>query len=164
MRTSWKDGDRMREVVLEAQGAGKWRVRVDSAEFELSVEALPNGDLRLTNAADRAVALAEVTRAGSRCFVHLSGRDYVLERETSGRARGRANEGNLEAPMPGVVTRVLVGAGDEVKAGQPLVAIEAMKMEHVIRSPREGRVKSVAARAGEMVNPGIALVELDAPE
>ena len=63
--------------------------------------------------------------------------------------------------MPGVVTRVLVQAGDRVAKGQPLLALEAMKMEHVIRAPRDGRVAKVAAAAGEMVNGGVALIELD---
>ncbi len=64
--------------------------------------------------------------------------------------------------MPGLVTRVMVTTGNPVKKGQPLVALEAMKMEHVIRSPRAGRVRSVTAKAGEMVNGGVPLVELEA--
>jgi 3-methylcrotonyl-CoA carboxylase alpha subunit len=87
--------------------------------------------------------------------------DFVLERETSARPRARAHGGGLEAPMPGVVTRVLVSAGDAVRQGQPLVAIEAMKMEHVLRAPRDGRVRAVAVRKGEMVNGGAAVVELE---
>jgi len=63
--------------------------------------------------------------------------------------------------MPGVVTRVLVKAGDAVEKGQPLIAIEAMKMEHVIRAPRAGRVAKVAAAQGEMVKGGVALVEME---
>jgi 3-methylcrotonyl-CoA carboxylase alpha subunit len=63
--------------------------------------------------------------------------------------------------MPGVVTRVLVAAGDAVTKGQPLLALEAMKMEHLIRAPRDGRIRSVAASVGEMVNGGVPLVEMD---
>ena len=66
--------------------------------------------------------------------------------------------------MPGVVTRVMVKPGDEVKKGQPLVALEAMKMEHLIRSPRDGRVASIAAALGAMVAGGATLVELDEAE
>ncbi len=161
MKSLWKDGDRTREVEIEAQGSGCWRVKVDGVALELCVETLPNGDLRLAEPERGRVTMAEVTAAGARRFVHLAGADYVIERESGGRPRGRAGSGSLEAPMPGVVTRVMVAAGDDVKQGQPLVAIEAMKMEHVIRAPRDGRVKSVAARTGEMVNPGLALVELE---
>ena len=64
--------------------------------------------------------------------------------------------------MPGVVTRVMVQAGDTVEKGQPLLAIEAMKMEHVIRAPRAGRIVRIAAAAGEMVKGGVALVEMEA--
>lgn len=159
MRTAWRDGDRVRAVELEAEGSGHWRVRVDGAELALEVEALPNGDLRLSNGHD--VTIAEVTAAGGRRFVHLAGMDFVLEREGSGRKRAGAASGGLEAPMPGVVTRVMVSPGDDVRLGQPLVALEAMKMEHVIRAPRDGRVKSIAARVGEMVTGGLALVELE---
>jgi biotin carboxyl carrier protein len=66
--------------------------------------------------------------------------------------------------MPGVVTRVMVKAGDTVETGQALVAIEAMKMEHLIRAPRRGRVREVRAKAGEMVAGGTALIELDPEE
>jgi biotin carboxyl carrier protein len=57
-----------------------------------------------------------------------------------------------------------VTAGDDVRKGQPLLAVEAMKMEHLIRAPRDGRVKRVAASAGELVDGGVLLVELDGAE
>ena len=70
---------------------------------------------------------------------------------------------DLSAPMPGSVTQVLVRAGDAVTPGQPLVIIEAMKMEHVIRAPRVGRVHAVHIRPGDQVEGGATLVDL-APE
>jgi 3-methylcrotonyl-CoA carboxylase alpha subunit len=63
-----------------------------------------------------------------------------------------------------VVTRVHVAVGEAVRRGQPLIAIEAMKMEHVLRAPRDGRVRTLAARLGEMVKGGVALVELEESE
>ena len=165
MRSHWRDGDRSRTVELSALGGGRWRVRVDDAEFELAAERLPDGRLRLAD--ERGAVLAEVTAAGERRFVRLGDLDFVLERERGARAPGKAGSGaraatdhGLEAPMPGVVTRVMVAAGDEVKKGQPLVALEAMKMEHLIRAPRDGRVSVVAAKLGDMAQGGMALVEL----
>jgi biotin carboxyl carrier protein len=107
------------------------------------------------------VCVAEITAHGERRFIHLAGQDWVLERERAGRRRAGVAGGSLEAPMPGVVARVMVAAGDVVTSGQPLVAIEAMKMEHLLRAPRDGTVRTVNARAGEMVSPGVALVELE---
>jgi biotin carboxyl carrier protein len=57
----------------------------------------------------------------------------------------------VTAPMPGRVAKVLVRAGDEVKAGQPLVVFEAMKMENELRSPKDGKVTEVLAREGDAV-------------
>ena len=159
MRIAFRDGDRVREVEVEPLGPGRFRVTIDGAASEISMES--QGDGRIALHTPRGTVLTDVTAAGSTRFVRVNGMDFVLERETSGRPRARAHGGGLEAPMPGVVTRVHVAAGDDVKQGQPLVAIEAMKMEHVLRSPRDGRVRAVAARLGEMVSGGAALVELE---
>ena len=162
MKRAYRDGDRIREVVLEPLGGGRWRAVVDGAPLELAAEPVGPGRFRLIDGAG--VTVAEVTAAGARRFVRLGSLDFVLDVEAGGRARARGPAGGgLEAPMPGVVTRVLVAAGDEVRRGQPLVAIEAMKMEHLVRAPRDGRVRKVAARAGETVNGGTALVELEEP-
>jgi 3-methylcrotonyl-CoA carboxylase alpha subunit len=96
--------------------------------------------------------------------VHLfwRGRVYVLEEETERRrATHRHAGGGLEAPMPGKVIAVKVAAGDTVVKGDELLVVEAMKMENAVRAPRDGRVKSVSARVGDMVSPGVVLVELE---
>ncbi len=160
MKSLWRDGDRQREVELKALGEGRYAVRVDEAEFEVRAELMADGRMQLRHEAGDTVA--EVTPAGTRRFVRLGTLEFVLERESGGRTRtGGAHGGGLEAPMPGVVTRVLVAAGEAVTKGQPLVALEAMKMEHLIRAPRDGRVRAVAAKAGELVQGGAALVELE---
>lgn len=159
MRSFWLDRDRVRTVDLMPLGGGRFRVTVDETTFEIGVEALA-GRLRLVR--DGEATTAEITSVESRRFVRVGSMDFVLERTTPARARGsRAPESRLESPMPGVVSRVLVGPGDEVRKGQPLVAVEAMKMEHLIRAPRDGRVAELRVRAGEMVGGGVPLVELD---
>jgi biotin carboxyl carrier protein len=159
-RTQWKDGDRVREVELSALGPDRWRVSVDGVPFEVSVRASGPGWLVLGS--DGTHVRAEVTAVGERRFVRLDRADFVLKREASGRRRtSGATQGSLEAPMPGVVTKVLVAAGDRVAKGQPLVAVEAMKMEHLIRAPRDGTVRAIQARQGEMVDGGVTLVEME---
>lgn len=70
----------------------------------------------------------------------------------------------LKAPMPGLITRVLVSMGDAVAVGQPLVVMEAMKMENELRSPGAGTVKSIKVRPGEAVELGAELVTFNATE
>jgi 3-methylcrotonyl-CoA carboxylase alpha subunit len=60
--------------------------------------------------------------------------------------------------MPGRVLQVLVGEGDHVTAGQSLLVMEAMKMEHTLRAPVEGVVVSVGAAVGEQVEAEAALI------
>jgi propionyl-CoA carboxylase alpha chain len=66
-------------------------------------------------------------------------------------------EGSLVAPMPGTVARVVVSAGDEVRAGQPLLWLEAMKMEHRVAAPTDGVVTELAVAEGAQVEQGAVL-------
>jgi acetyl/propionyl-CoA carboxylase alpha subunit len=101
-------------------------------------------------------------RAGDVVHLFWRGRVYTFEEETEAvRAAHRHVAGGLETPMPGKVIKVAVAPGAEVKKGDELVVVEAMKMENAIRAPRDGRVKSVAARVGDLVSPGLVLVELE---
>ncbi|MBX7144739.1 MAG: biotin/lipoyl-binding protein [Oligoflexia bacterium] len=65
--------------------------------------------------------------------------------------RSTTNAGQVVAPMPGIVTKLLVKAGDQVNAGQPLLTIEAMKMENSINSPCSGVVRKVCVEIGREV-------------
>jgi propionyl-CoA carboxylase alpha chain len=97
--------------------------------------------------------------------VHLLGGRAVMRTEprfVSPDQAGRA--GSLVAPMPGTVRRVLVAVGDAVTAGQPLVTIEAMKMEHQIIAPAEGAVDEVLVAVGDQVDTGQSLIRLGTPD
>jgi len=60
--------------------------------------------------------------------------------------------------MPGKIVRVVAEAGLEVRAGECLVVMEAMKMENEIRSPRDGRIKDVLVKEGQAVESGALLI------
>ena len=108
--------------------------------------------------------LAYAVRDKHRTWVFLDGRTYVIESE-AGDAPQRAHitddQVALSAPMPATVLAIKVAPGDEVVAGDLLVLLEAMKMEMPITAPRGGRVKSLACREGELVQPGVPLLELE---
>jgi 3-methylcrotonyl-CoA carboxylase alpha subunit len=63
--------------------------------------------------------------------------------------------------MPGKVLQVLVQAGGRVLKGAPLVILEAMKMEHTIAAPHDGRIAEIHFKAGEQVNEGVELLRLE---
>jgi acetyl/propionyl-CoA carboxylase alpha subunit len=74
--------------------------------------------------------------------------------------RGARGAGSLTAPMPGTVVRVETAPGDAVTAGQVLIVLEAMKMEHSVRAPRDGTVGDVRVSAGQAVDQGTVLAVL----
>ena len=81
-----------------------------------------------------------------------------------GLAAGGAGDGAILSPMPGRIIAVAVSEGQAVSAGQPLVTLEAMKMEHVLTAPFDGTVTDLMAQAGGQVAEGIALVRIVAED
>ena len=75
-----------------------------------------------------------------------------------------ASDGKLRASMNGRVVEVLVAVGDAVLAQQPLLTLEAMKMQHVHAAPMSGRVAAIHVRAGEQVGAARVLIEIAAGE
>lgn len=84
--------------------------------------------------------------------------DLLLEKMgMAGGASSKVN--NIKAPMPGLVIDMKVNAGDAVKAGDPLLILEAMKMENIIKSPGDATIKNVKAKKGDTVEKGQVLIE-----
>src|SRR5262249_61452925 len=84
--------------------------------------------------------------------------------EGGGRGARRGGRGaEVTAPMPGKVLRVLVEEGEPVVAGQPLVVLEAMKMETALAAESDAVVKRVLVAPGQMVDHGARLIELSPP-
>jgi biotin carboxyl carrier protein len=109
------------------------------------------------------------TAAGER-IVFMRGReipvvveDYSLAqmRKTAGMKAGAKAETSFPAPMPGLVVDVLVEPGQSVKAGDPLVIIEAMKMENILKARSAATVKAVPVEKGKSVEKGDTLVEFE---
>ena len=71
--------------------------------------------------------------------------------------------GECRAPLPGAITKVLVAAGDHVSEGAGLVVLEAMKMEHTLRSGGSGTVGRILCAAGDQVDVGDVLVVVEPP-
>ena len=113
------------------------------------------------------LAPVRVARDGDRAFVASSGEVYEVRRESrrpASRSRGAGDHGpglaDLIAPMPGRIRKALVRAGDSVERGQVVLVLEAMKMEHAIRAPRDGTVTRLDHSEGDLVEAGAVLAEI----
>jgi acetyl/propionyl-CoA carboxylase alpha subunit len=103
---------------------------------------------------------------GSRTLVAIEGQTYEFTRQEK---QGRARPGEtfsrvspeVRSPMPGKILTVLVTEGTEIEDGQALVLLEAMKMENTLTAEGAARVKKVHVSAGDLVDLGQLLVELD---
>jgi biotin carboxyl carrier protein len=161
---------RTRFVSIERAGDERFRVSVDG-EATL-VEARRNGGFGLSLLfPDAAHETARVSiapgPAPGELLASLAGRTAAVSVNASRTGRGGADAGGpahgeqkVTAPMPGRVVRVLVAPGDTVEARQPVVVVEAMKMENELRAPRAGQVSAVKVVEGMSVEAKAVLVTL----
>ena len=126
----------------------------------MTVTPLGNGRYEVAGESGRAIAYG--VRRGGETWVFFGGRAYVIAvtGTQSGRARHH-DEVALSAPMPATVVAITVTTGQTVKAGDVLVVLEAMKMELAVTAPHDGRVRRIACRVGELVQPGVPLIDLE---
>ncbi len=157
----WRVGEAEREVRYRAEGGGRYRVTVDD-EASLPVRVVASDGPTLRLAIGDHVSAYRVVRDGAQVWVHgVRGSTALVALDRFPEEVGEAAAGSCLAPMPGKVTQVLVEPGQEVAQGQPLVLLEAMKMEHTLRAPRAGVVAAVLAEPGQLVEADAALVRLD---
>lgn len=98
---------------------------------------------------------------GKKYQVQLADQFDSLVEQMGLSATGNNKVADIMAPMPGLVLDVLVEAGQEVKEGDPLIILEAMKMENVIKATGEATVVRVVVDKGKPVDKGQLLIELD---
>ena len=126
-----------------------------------TITPLGDGRVLVDEGTRRRLAYAAAEPNGT--WIFLDGEVFLVEAEGGGRrrAKGGDDQAALASPMPATVVLVNVAAGQQVAAGDLLIMLEAMKMELPIKSPRAARVKSIACRQGELVQPGVPLLALE---
>jgi biotin carboxyl carrier protein len=154
-------------VTVERIRPGRFRVVIDGHAQLVDAERIGDFGVSLLfperEHQSGAVQLAPTASAGERLAVWRGAAVPVV---SNGRLSGadadrKHGEQKVVAPMPGRIVRVLVAEGDPVDARQPVVVIEAMKMENELRSPVAGRVREVPAAAGASVEAGRVLVVIE---
>ncbi len=98
-------------------------------------------------------------------WVHADGKTFTIETEKRSRRGktpgGHANPGEVVSPMPGKIIKLMTEVGADVKAGQALLVMEAMKMEYTLKASADAKVSTVDCEAGQQVTLGQCLIRLE---
>ena len=137
-------------------------INVDGENTELPEVIISNLDDRSRVSVDinGNLEFAHVAKVRDKWWIHYNGDIFTISELERGAKSSDKAEGGLSAPMPGTVLDVMVREGQRVREGQPLMTIEAMKMEHRILAPKAGEGISINFHQGESVDMGSVLVEL----
>ncbi|WP_426174639.1 acetyl/propionyl/methylcrotonyl-CoA carboxylase subunit alpha [Massilia sp. TWR1-2-2] len=137
---------------------GGWHLDLDGVEADMELMARDGAELSIKLGA--ASMHGAVRRDGKNFHVFTGGRHFVLAYNDPMAHAGEleAAGGRLTAPMPGKVVAVLASKGQQVKKGDPLVIMEAMKMEHTIAAPADGLVEEILYQVGDQVADGAPLL------
>jgi 3-methylcrotonyl-CoA carboxylase alpha subunit len=151
-------------TVAATAAAGGWRLQFHDQVFLGRAE--PRSDGRLAVDLGGRLTPVAVLDHGPETAVLLDGEcwrlveiDPLLSHEGED-----PTAGHLTAPMPGRVAALMVAVGDVVRRGEPLMIIEAMKIEHTITAPAAGMVEAVRFSVGDLVEEGVELIALAAPQ
>jgi len=143
---------------------GTYLVKLGDTEFQAEVFPVAPNVFWITSSEKSFVVYA--AKNEGKYYVFVEGQQYCIEKP-SAQVRRKTSGGAVKAeevvgaPMPGVIVKVPVSEGDVVKADEVLVVVESMKMENDIRAHGEARIKAVHVKAGDSVNFGSPLVELE---
>jgi len=143
---------------------GRYRIVVGDQALEVDARRTADGQYSLL--VDGVSHVADVAPADRGARVDVDGSTYLVEVEehtrhlirTRGAAGTRGGSQTITAPLPGKVTHVAVAPGDRVERGDPLVVIEAMKMENEFKASAAGTVHEVRVQPGQSVNAGDVLL------
>ncbi len=161
-------GAETRTLVVDEQGE-RLLITVDEEE-PVAVDATTSGvPGHLSLLIDGESHAAYVALEGEALHVTVGGRTFVIAPARAGRGRGPVAsyedvEGQLTAPLAGVVVDVRVAVGDAIEVGQAVCVVEAMKMQNEVHSPHDGTVTAVHCERGQRVERGELLVEYESAD
>jgi acetyl-CoA carboxylase biotin carboxylase subunit len=148
------------EVSWSRIGPGVYSARVfDSTVTAQVLSSTSDGDIRIE--IDGLQRAFKITDAGDALYVHSSlGSRAIKLAPRHPAPHAASQQASANSPMPGKVLKILVEKGQKVAAGDPLIILEAMKMEHTMRAAFDGVVESILVRDGEVVGPGQLLAQI----
>lgn len=154
-----------------------WKIDLKSEEtdwvhYDISKEDYRTVDQTISFLFKNSSYLVDVTGKGTEYTVYTRGAHSTIKiyneeklLHESLKGGGSLGQGNsLNSGMPGKIVKVFVKAGDLVKEGDPLLIMEAMKMENEMRAAGEAKIKEVHVKAGDAIEAGVVLVTFDKPQ
>lgn len=150
---------------LLSTGEHRYEVTIDARDFELQVVDLELNKVRF--ACNGLIENAAMVRDGVELLLQYRGASYRITDQshaTQVRQSAVSSDGKIRAAMNGRVVAVHVALGDLVKAGQPVLTLEAMKMEHAHTAPVGGRVSALNAALGDQIAVYRVIAEIDTDE
>jgi acetyl/propionyl-CoA carboxylase alpha subunit len=148
------------DVAVLSRDAGLVRVSINGAECDVSIEPSADGAALLTFSGRRIVIRAARSRDTLTVAIGPSSFTFAEVEARSSSRHGASATPEMTAPMPGKVLKILVSEGDTVAAGDPLIVLEAMKMETTLFAEGAAVIRKIGVSAGQMVDHGAVLLEL----
>jgi 3-methylcrotonyl-CoA carboxylase alpha subunit len=163
----WKDGDREVVVIVRRRRDGMLDLQLPGGTQEASVQRRDDDRLAIRLGGDTfaATVMRHRTSDGVDYTLFADGRSRRLRLvdplDVTQYEAVASGEASVRSPLPGKIIDLRVKAGDTVSKGQPLLVLEAMKMEHTLAAPTDGKIKSMRYAVGEQVAEGAELVEFE---
>ncbi len=153
-------GDKRIEVAVAIAGQGRFTSDINGESCDLHV--VTGVGTRVVMTCDGMTRTLDVVRRGDRVTVFTGARSHVfmVPDDLEHSAGPESGGDQISAPMPGLVKLIMAEPGQMVRRGDPLLVLEAMKMEHTLTAPRDGRVEAVMTRPGDQVDDGMMLLTL----
>ena len=151
-------------IELRDSNNRQWQITIGSSEATCDGEAIANEHTFELDARPNRLwvdgQLAHVVKVQDDWWVHVDGRIHVLSIDEQGLS-GSGADGGMTAPMPGKILEIMCSIGDQVEAGQTLIVMEAMKMEHRIAANASGAIAAIHHNVGDQVDAGATLIDID---
>jgi geranyl-CoA carboxylase alpha subunit len=155
--------DALYDIEIMVERDGGYAARLDGTEYRFEIDELSREAIRFRS--DGLSGSARFFREGDRLYILRQGitvsvRDVTMSAPAA--VGASSSDGRIRAAMNGRVVAVLVKEGEPIAAGQPVITLEAMKMEHVHSAPISGTISVVQVIEGDQVMTGRIMVEIEA--
>jgi biotin carboxyl carrier protein len=163
------DGEKHHLELARDRTDSRWTALVDGKQLEVDARLVRPGVLSLIVhghsfqcVLDEGSVETAIVLGNRRYIVTINDPRSLMARRRKARAAGGTQM--IKAPMPGRILRLLASVGDHVEAHQPILVIEAMKMQNEVRTSQAGRLAHIAIEAGATVTAGATLATIEADD